>query len=253
MRYPEAMWRRVSGDRSEGGGGGRTFLRAGRTLLALALFLPACPARAYSEMTAEEARERIQAGGDVVVLDVREYSEFCGRWRHLENAACLPWSSGVLRDDYGKIPADWDVIVHCAVGNRSPGACIYLESNGFTSVFNMTDGIVPWPYETEACEPEPLLFLRRAGDEVWIDWRPPEGTQYYDLLRGRVDEIAAAATTVDLGAAECLARETPFTYLEDDTLPGSGSIFFYLVRQAGGDFGSSSGGLPRVSQPPGCD
>jgi rhodanese-related sulfurtransferase len=218
-----------------------------RAALLLALPLLWCAgAGAYQDIDAAEARTMIEAGA--LVLDVRETSEFCGFWEHLENAVLMPWNSGGLAADFSKLPMDLDIIIHCAVGNRSPSAALYLESEGFSGgrLFNMSGGIVGWPYEKEACEPVPLVFLCKSGIDVDIDWRPTTGVQDYDLLRGYVDEISAGPTEVDLGATECLARDTPYTWLPDPP-PDATSIRFYLVRQVGGGWGDSTAGLPRVS------
>ena len=79
---------------------GRCGVGARTVLLALALLLAAGAANAYTNITRAEAWDRIQAGGDLVVLDVREYIEFCGFSEHIENAVCLPWTSGVLILDW---------------------------------------------------------------------------------------------------------------------------------------------------------
>ena len=170
-----------------------------------ALLLAAAPAGAYTNLTTSQAHDRILAGGNLVVLDVREYSEFCNASRHLANAVNLPWNGGVLKTDYGKLPLTWDIIVYCASGLRSQAAATWLEdpARGFTSVFSITGGIGAWTWEREACEPEPLLFASRAGGEVKLDWiasgLPTQAwPQNYDLLRGRVEQITSDAVSLDL-------------------------------------------------------
>ncbi len=59
-------------------------------LLAAALAaLAAGPAAAHTDVTAATARAMILAGG-VIVVDVREYSEFCSTVQHIPDALCLP-------------------------------------------------------------------------------------------------------------------------------------------------------------------
>jgi len=247
MRYHEVVRDRASRTAASAAGGGR-----GARWLA-ALLLAAVPAGAYTNLTAAEAHDRILAGGNLVVLDVREYNEFCGASRHLTNAVNLPWTSGVLRSDYAKLPLTWDILVYCAAGSRSPAASTWLEAQGFTSVFNMTGGISGWTWGREACEPEPLLFLSRAGGEARPDWIPTTGTQDYDLLRGRAEQITADAASVDLGPCDCLAQISPYTYAADVTPAAPPGVWFYLVRQTGGGYGTSSDGRARTAPPPGCD
>jgi rhodanese-related sulfurtransferase len=240
------MWGREQG---HGGGGARA------ALLALALLLSAGAALAYENITRADAWARIQAGGNLIVLDVREYFEFCGFSEHIENAVCLPWTSGILITDHGVLPQDWDILVYCAAGNRSPNAAAYLEAQGFTSVFNLTSGLNTWSYDTEPCEPAPRVMMSRAGGEILWDILPTDDVQNYDLLRGDLDQIVGGPAEVDLGPTECLAQLSPFTYGVDDAPPPAGDapIWFYLARQEGMTYGNASDGRLRVAPPPGCD
>lgn len=207
---------------------------------------------AHTDISASEAHDMILAGGDLIVLDVREYSEFCGSTSHIADAACLPWNSDVLQARFSLLPVDHEIIVVCAFGGRSHQAADFLESQGYTSVYDMLGGMSAWAWETESCGSEPLVRLGSTAPDTEIDWTPTTGAQDYDLLRGAVEELTEDASFVDLGLTDCLADDTPFTYHRDSGLPPSGTCHFYLARQKDGTWGQSSQGRERVADPPDC-
>jgi rhodanese-related sulfurtransferase len=227
---------------------------SGRVRLCLALLCSLVslvrPAEAHTDITAGQARDMIAAGG-VIVLDVRENSEFCGFVEHIEDAANLPWNSEVLNARYGLFPVDAEIIVVCASGNRSNQASNFLDSQGYSNVYDMLGGMGGWTYGTEACDSEPALRLGKPAADSEINWTPTDGVQDYDLLKGFVDNIAVGSGFIDLGATECLADDSPFTYYIDPEIPFPGSCRFYLARHITDTWGESSGRLGRL--PGGAD
>ena len=97
-------------------------------------------------LTPQEAFERL-AGGDTVLLDVREPIE----WEvHIVGAVQVP--RGVLefvadpsspRHNAALDPAR-PVVVHCRSGSRSALAAATLKDLGFTNVANIAGGITAW-------------------------------------------------------------------------------------------------------------
>ena len=187
----------------------------------------------------------------LIVVDVREYSEFCGSLQHIENAACFPWVSGVLERRFTELPTDVDIIVMCSSGARSDVAANFLDAQGFTHVYDMLDGIAAWTEETEACDAEPYLTVAKRPSGAKIDWTPIAGTQDYDLIRGVVDNLADAGTYIDLGPTTCLADDSAFTLYTDPGFPFS--PYFYVARQKDGSLGASSSGKERQSASSSCD
>jgi len=92
----------------------------------------------------------INTNEDLVVIDVREESEYCND-RHIPGALLYPWSSGILQDSYGELPYNRDILVVCRIGNRSMPAADFLCTHGFTFVYNMTGGMVNWQWEKVGC------------------------------------------------------------------------------------------------------
>jgi rhodanese-related sulfurtransferase len=112
-------------------------------------------ASAHTDLTPAEVKAMLDAGGDIVVVDVREESEYCDSTYnppgHIPDAVNMPWNSGYLQDRYDELPADHDIIVVCRSGNRSNSAANFLDGLGFTSVFDMLGGMNAWLWETEDC------------------------------------------------------------------------------------------------------
>lgn len=111
--------------------------------VALLLAMAACDS-ALPELTAGEVMAKIEAGEDVVILDVREPSEF--RRGHIRGAVNLPWTSRVLQRRHAQLPADRPIIVVCRSGRRSAEARSWLMAQGFDDVTHMADGMSAWGY-----------------------------------------------------------------------------------------------------------
>ncbi|MFC2119774.1 rhodanese-like domain-containing protein [Bacteroidota bacterium] len=108
----------------------------------------------YSDITPAELHTRLADGDTLILLDVREISEYyAGHIAEPDGQLPLtpvnmPWNSNVLSAQYNRLPTDIDIIVYCQSGGRSALASAFLESNGFSRVYNMTNGFSSWSYET---------------------------------------------------------------------------------------------------------
>jgi rhodanese-related sulfurtransferase len=216
----------------------------------LLLLGPATPASAHTDWTSEQVHDRLLLGGDVVLVDVREYSEFCSTTDHIPDALNLPWTGGVFGNRLAELPPDFDIIVQCASGGRSNAAADYLDTQGYAHVYDMLGGIMNWPYQREACSPEPVLYLAKDPLGTWMNWVPMEGTQDYDLVRGLLGNVSDAGTFTDLGPLECLVDDSAYTYTLDLDPLTPGEVFIFLVRRADGSLGQSSNGLERLGDLP---
>ena len=100
----------------------------------------------------------INNASNLTVVDVREeQDEYCydgpppPPTGHIPGALNYPWSAGVLEDRYTELPLNGTILVVCRSGGRSALASDFLCTNGFTSVFNMTGGMLAWEGETVGC------------------------------------------------------------------------------------------------------
>jgi rhodanese-related sulfurtransferase len=119
------------------------------------LLLAGAAAQAHTDLTTAQVKAILDAGGNVVVVDVREDYEYCDSLAstpgHIIGSINMPWNSGVLQANFGDLdPADSTIIV-CRSGNRSNTAANFLDGEGFTNVFDMLGGMTAWQYETENC------------------------------------------------------------------------------------------------------
>ncbi|MBN2182296.1 MAG: rhodanese-like domain-containing protein [Sedimentisphaerales bacterium] len=122
--------------------------------LACAILLAANPCvwAQHTNVLPEEARELINITDDLIIIDVREKSEYCGWAGHIPGALNYPWNSGVLQTRYEELPIDGKILVVCQSGGRSSQAANFLDSQGFLIVYNMLGGMYAWQWETAACK-----------------------------------------------------------------------------------------------------
>jgi len=92
------------------------------------------------EIEASDLQTRIQAGEDVVLLDIRSDAEVA--------QGILPGSEHLamhliplkLQD----LPRDKDIVLYCRSGARSYHACNFLQQQGVDNVLNLRGGIIAW-------------------------------------------------------------------------------------------------------------
>jgi rhodanese-related sulfurtransferase len=95
-----------------------------------------------TNITPEEVKQRLDAGENLHLLDVRQPEE---------NAE---FNIGGILFPLGKIQSmqtediedlkDEEVICYCRSGNRSGQAALYLEQFGFSNVKNLVGGMLAW-------------------------------------------------------------------------------------------------------------
>ena len=100
----------------------------------------------YQQITQETAKEMMDTQ-EVIVLDVREQSEFDAE--HIPGAVLLPVGS-ITKNTAAAVIDDLDtvVLVYCRSGNRSKTASQALADIGYTNIYEF-GGINTWPYEVE--------------------------------------------------------------------------------------------------------
>ncbi len=118
--------------------------------VALIVFNPC--ALAHTDVTAEQARDLIDFTNDLIVVDVRELYEYCDAIGHIPSALNYPWNSGVLQARYEELPMHGPVLVVCRSGGRSNRAANFLDSKGFSMVYDMLGGMGAWIWETAPCK-----------------------------------------------------------------------------------------------------
>jgi len=96
-------------------------------------------------ISAEEARGRMEQGGEFVLLDVRTPEEY--RQLRIKGAKLLPVDEISARAAKELPDKDIPLLVYCQSGIRAGAAVKTLARMGYTNVVSF-GGIAGWPYET---------------------------------------------------------------------------------------------------------
>ncbi len=92
------------------------------------------------EVTAAEVQQRLAAGEDLFVLDVREPYEYAAG--HIAGSTLIPL--GELSWHIADLPQDRSIVAVCHVGERSQLAAGLLRRAGFGQVTNLRGGMDAW-------------------------------------------------------------------------------------------------------------
>ena len=121
--------------------------------LLMALLLTACghtkendQEAVYMNITAQEAKEIMDAEEGYIILDVRTQAEYDEK--HIPGAILIPDYEIKERAEEELTDKDQLILVYCRSGRRSKLAAEALVELGYTNIKEF-GGIIDWPYETE--------------------------------------------------------------------------------------------------------
>lgn len=100
----------------------------------------------HQDISPEELQARLNAGANVVLLDVREPMEWA--IGHLADAVHIPMRSVPSR--IAELDPEVETIVYCHHGSRSAAVAAMLRQAGFRDVRNLTGGIDRWSTTVDA-------------------------------------------------------------------------------------------------------
>ncbi len=98
------------------------------------------PAPEVKKITALELKRMLASEDPPLVIDVREGYEL--EEGTIPGAMHIPMNTIPVR--LGELPRDRDLVIHCAVGQRSWIVAQYLVRMGYERVINLEGGIVAW-------------------------------------------------------------------------------------------------------------
>ena len=104
------------------------------------------------EITVRELKERLDAGEEVAVLDVREPHEYEVANLEAQGAKLIPL--GELPNRLSELNQNDEVAVYCKTGGRSAKAVKTLQDAGFGNVYNVEGGITAWSEEIDSSIPK---------------------------------------------------------------------------------------------------
>lgn len=97
------------------------------------------------QLTAAELKRRIDAGEDLLILDVREPHEY-----KIANIGGTLIPLGEIPARMAEIDPEREIVVHCKMGGRSQRAAEFLSRSGYSKVSNLAGGIHAWAREVDA-------------------------------------------------------------------------------------------------------
>ncbi len=100
----------------------------------------------YEIITAEDAKNIMDSGEELVILDVREQDEFDEG--HIPGAILIPYTEIENKAEEMLPDKDKQILVYCRSGRRSKIAAESLAKLGYTNIKEF-GGIIDWPYEVE--------------------------------------------------------------------------------------------------------
>ncbi|MHC4500663.1 MAG: rhodanese-like domain-containing protein, partial [Planctomycetota bacterium] len=143
---------------------------------------------AHTDVTTEQARDLIDTTNDLTVVDVREPGEYCDAVGHIPGALNYPLNSGVLQTRYEELPMHGPVLVVCRSGGRSNQAANFLDSKGFSMVYDVLGGMMAWAWETAPCkygggtgEPNDPYEIATAEDLMLLGDSPEDYDKHFIL------------------------------------------------------------------------
>jgi adenylyltransferase/sulfurtransferase len=102
------------------------------------------------EITPVELKKRLDAGDDLLILDVREPNEY--QINKIPGSTLIPL--GELPRRYQELDRNREIIAQCKMGGRSAKAMDFLRSVGFTRVKNLRGGILEWIDTVDPTQPK---------------------------------------------------------------------------------------------------
>ena len=99
----------------------------------------------YNRITAQQAKEKIDSGEDIIIVDVRTQEEY--EEAHIPGALLIPNETIGEEKPEQLSDIDAEILIYCRSGNRSAQAAKKLANMGYTNVYDF-GGIKDWPYET---------------------------------------------------------------------------------------------------------
>ena len=142
--------------------------------LVVGLFLLMRPAsgggKGVVNVDAAKVQELVDSG-DARIVDVRTAAEYEGG--HLKNAENVPV------DQLASAASGWDrsepLLVYCATGARSASAASQLQSMGFKTIYDFSQGLVAWQGDLETgaqvAQNEPIQTSGKpVMYEFFTDW-----------------------------------------------------------------------------------
>ena len=101
------------------------------------------------QITVTDLKQRIDAGEDLFILDVREPFEY-----QIANIGGKLIPQGEVPQRLAEIDREREIVVQCKSGGRSQRIAEFLKQSGYPKVVNLTGGILAWSSEIDPTVPK---------------------------------------------------------------------------------------------------
>ena len=101
------------------------------------------------QITVTELKQRIDAGDDLFILDVREPFEY-----RIANIGGTLIPQGQVPQRLAEIDRNREIVVHCKAGGRSQRVAEFLKQSGYEKVANVAGGILAWSDQVDPKVPK---------------------------------------------------------------------------------------------------
>jgi len=101
------------------------------------------------QITPTELKQRMDAGEDLFILDVREPFE-----HQIANIGGTLIPQGQVPQRLNEIDRDREIVVHCKSGGRSQRVAEFLAQSGYPKVANLSGGILAWSDQVDPSVPK---------------------------------------------------------------------------------------------------
>ncbi|MFN4144868.1 MAG: rhodanese-like domain-containing protein [Runella sp.] len=98
--------------------------------------------KSYESLSARDLDQFLSENPDAVLLDVRTPAEH--RQHAIKKSINIDLMSPDFMSKINKLDKEKTYVVYCRSGNRSASACGAMASNGFTSLYNLSGGIMSY-------------------------------------------------------------------------------------------------------------
>ena len=102
------------------------------------------------EITPVALKKRLDAGEDLVIVDVREPNEY--QINRIPGSVLIPL--GELPRRYQELDPDREMVLHCKMGGRSAKAQDFLRTVGFNRTKNLKGGVLAWIDQVDPSQPK---------------------------------------------------------------------------------------------------
>ncbi len=97
------------------------------------------------EISVQSLNQKINNKENFLLIDVRENQELT--ISKISQAIHIPMNT--IPDNLNHIKSTQPIIVMCKSGGRSAKVCEYLQSQGYSNIYNLKGGIISWALEID--------------------------------------------------------------------------------------------------------